>query len=165
MCEFASVCVCLIACIVEWKSILCTHIWLTSVNSFHWILCALHFTSILVCSVWFGSIRYSVLCFHCANMIFRLLLWRACWMLNTFCNEKQIHITFNAIVRHIFGFRSVAFYFTEFMHVHFTSFMSKNSHARVQTKCHTCRNERSHDKSPKLCSFLAKPPNTFEVFI
>lgn len=56
----------------------------------------------------------------CANMIFRLLLWRACWILNTFCNEKQIHITFNAIVPSYiwfsFGHR---LYFTEFMHVHF----------------------------------------------
>lgn len=146
--------------------------------------------------LWFALLCFTLLCFaalgsvlYCANMIFRLLLWRACWMLNTFCNEKQIHLTINAIVRCIFGYRSfvlssrlsfgwsvrpsvrsfvclvLRYALTEFMHVHFTSFMSKNSHARVQTKCHTCRNERSHDKSLKLCSFFAKPLNTFEVFI
>lgn len=44
------------------------------------------------------------------NMIFRLChSWAAsCFqMFNTFCNEKQIHITFDAIVRRLFGLHSV----------------------------------------------------------
>lgn len=64
----------------------------------------------LLSSVQFVSLAQCILlCILCANMIFRLLLWRACAG-NTFCNEKQIHITFNAIVSSCVYIFSLSFY-------------------------------------------------------